>query len=57
MGEYMFKKGEKADYAYVILFGTVLLLSVKTESYLPGQEPSTPTNKITRGKRKEKQIS
>ena len=21
MGEYLFKKGEKADYAYVVLFG------------------------------------
>ena len=34
MGDYLFKKGEKPDYAYVILYGTVIFLNVKQTSYL-----------------------
>jgi hypothetical protein len=42
MGEYIFKKGDKADYAYVILYGSVIFLDLKTTSYLIGQEPHSP---------------
>lgn len=46
----MFKKGDKADYAYVVLFGTVLFLNVKSTTYLPGQEPQTPPELKQNGK-------
>ena len=36
MGEYIFRKGEKADYAYVVLFGSVIFLDVKQTTYLAG---------------------
>jgi hypothetical protein len=42
-GEYLFKKGDKPDYAYVILYGTVIYFNVKQTSYLLGQEPPSPT--------------
>ena len=35
-GEYLFKKGEKPDYAYVILYGQIILLDVKQTSYMAG---------------------
>jgi CRP-like cAMP-binding protein len=28
-GDYLFKKGDKADYAYVVLYGTIILLNLK----------------------------
>ncbi|CDW82196.1 UNKNOWN [Stylonychia lemnae] len=41
-GEYMFRKGQKADYAYVVLYGNVIFLQVKQQSYLKGSEPQSP---------------
>lgn len=38
-GEYLFKKGDKADYAYVVLFGNVIFLNVKQTTYMAGKEP------------------
>lgn len=42
MGEYLFKKGDKPDYAYVILYGSVICLNVKQTTYMRGQEPNSP---------------
>lgn len=42
MGDYLFKKGDKPDYAYVVLYGTVIFLNVKQSTYLLGQEPQSP---------------
>jgi hypothetical protein len=42
MGDYLFKKGDKPDYAYVILYGMVIFLNVKSTTYLQGQEPQSP---------------
>ena len=36
MGEYLFKKGDKADYAYVVLFGQVIFLNLKSTTYIAG---------------------
>lgn len=38
-GEYMFRQGDKPDYAYYIMYGTVVFLKVNSESYKPGTEP------------------
>jgi len=35
-GEYIFRKGDKPDYAYVILYGSVIFLNVKSTTYLVG---------------------
>jgi hypothetical protein len=35
-GEYLFKKGDKPDYAYVICFGSVILLNVQIDVYQKG---------------------
>eukprot|EP00347_Sterkiella_histriomuscorum_P013346 403365067 len=43
-GEYLFKKGQKADYAYVVLYGQVIFLDVKSTTYLKGLEPQTPSS-------------
>lgn len=41
-GEYLFKKGDQPDYAYVILYGTVIYFNIKQTSYMLGQEPPSP---------------
>ena len=41
-GEYLFKQGDKPDYAYVILYGTVIYFKVLKNSYPVGQEPPSP---------------
>lgn len=33
-GEYLFKKGDRADNAYVLLHGKLIFLDVQTTSYL-----------------------
>jgi hypothetical protein len=35
-GEYLFKKMQKADYAYVVLYGTVIYFDVKVQTFKPG---------------------
>ncbi|CDW91816.1 camp-dependent protein kinase regulatory [Stylonychia lemnae] len=41
-GEYLFRKNDKPDYAYVILYGSVICLNVKSSTYIIGQEPQSP---------------
>jgi CRP-like cAMP-binding protein len=33
-GEYLFRKGDKADNAYVLLYGQLIFLDVQSTSYL-----------------------
>lgn len=41
-GDYLFHKGDKADYAYFIIYGQVVFLDVVTASYSKGKEPLSP---------------
>jgi AAA+ superfamily predicted ATPase len=41
-GDYLFHQGAVPDFAYIILYGTVLFLAVKTQTYQLGNEPETP---------------
>ena len=50
-GEYLFKKKEKADFAYVVLYGTVIYFDVKVTTFKPGQDPPSPLPEKKEGKK------
>lgn len=45
-GDYLFHQGAYPDFAYIILYGTVLFLAVKTQTYKAGDEPDSPVAEV-----------
>lgn len=44
-GDYIFRKGDRPDVAYVVLYGRVEFLDVSQAASFIGKEPESPDNK------------